>query len=233
MAGAFVLFPGWNRVPPHVRTLWALLLAMVIGSFMVPSLEHINIKGDRFLYHFALEIMIGACAALLGHIFMSCVEFAGHIFAMQAGLSNAFAQSAMNQEQGTLPAAFFSLFFMAFLWLHDWQHLLIYMMIKSYDILPVGASYYMWGDFMSLGVKAFQSSFLMALQMCSPVIVASLILALIGGLINRLTPSIPIFFMLQPFQILVAFMSLWLGIKTMISHSGTLILKSIPGLWSL
>jgi flagellar biosynthesis protein FliR len=231
MAGAFVFFPGWNRVPPRTRTLWALTLSVVLAPILVPTSP--PSRGWLFVQHIITEGMIGSFAALLGHILMGSVDFFGHFFGMQGGLSNAFSQSTISHEQGALSATFFMTFFITFLWVHDWHHLLISMMIRSYEIFPPGTVHQNWGDFSPLAINLMSSAFLLALQMCGPVIIFSLFLMLIAGLMNRLAPSLPVFFMLPPIQMMVAFVILWFGLAPIISHVSHVFLKSTTGFWTL
>jgi flagellar biosynthesis protein FliR len=73
--------------------------------------------------------------------------------------------------------------------------------VASYDAVPVAEGFRAQASLVRLTDIASQS-FLAALRIASPFIVFALVVNLAFGLLNKLTPQVPVYFVAAPFALL-------------------------------
>lgn len=200
-----MLFPGIGdeQVPPRIRLTFALLLSLII---LPQALLRLPPPPQTFPALAALmlgEVLIGLMIGAAVRILTSTVVTAGSIIAMQTGLSMAMMFDPAQGGQSTAIGRFMGIAALVLLFTANLHHLLIGGIVKSYSLFLPNAPM-MVEDFAMLAGKMLSASFALGVQMAAPFLVFGLLFNLGLGLIARLTPTIQVFFVAQPLNILLS-----------------------------
>ncbi len=206
---ALMIMPGIGDsfVPANIRLYIALGLSLVITPLMRPyipvPLPPFGIMASLIVIEFITGLFIGSIARIL----MMALDTAGMLISMVSGISNAQVFNPSLAVQGSLFGAFFSVMGVTLLFVTNLHHLLIYGLVESYQLFPIGGVPNT-GDMAELVARAVSASFMTGFQISLPFIVISLVLFVGMGVLSRLMPQIQIFMVAIPLQILLALITL-------------------------
>lgn len=223
-AGFFAFAPIFSehRINGRLRMMMTLVMTLI----MAPAVsQHIpaSLAQQGALFDLILigEFILGAFAALIGRILLAALDIAGALIGFQMSLANAFTHSAASSQQAALPSAFLTTVGVILIFVSDFHHVMIHMIIQSYTAFQPGdlANFgELTGDMAQTLIKFTSASFLLGLQVGAPVTILGVLMFAAGGIINRLMPQIQVFFILQPVQILLGFVVLFFAIGLMMSY---------------
>ncbi len=154
------------------------------------------------------EILAGGFLGLAARIFMSALNVAGQIIAMQTGLSLAQAFDPSQELQGAIIGGFLAVLGTTMVFATDLHHLLLRAIADSYALAAPGA--FAIGDMSEAIVAALSQAFSLGLRLAAPFILFGLVLYAAGGVLNRLMPQAQVFFMLMPANLIVGILLLML-----------------------
>jgi flagellar biosynthetic protein FliR len=212
IASIFVLFcrigaclmiaPGFSspRTPVRVRLFIALALTLALTPVLTGgkpfALNGLGALGGTIFS----ELLIGGFIGILGRLFFLAMETMMMAASLNIGMSNPLG--APVDESESLPAigvlvsvaATCLIFIMG---LH-WE--LIRGLVASYSVMPVGTGLRPQNALATFA-DTLARTFIASLRITSPFIVFGVVANLAVGLLNRLTPQIPVFFISGPFLI--------------------------------
>jgi len=216
MSPLFMVAPalGERQVPARVRLALGVTVSLLIFLVMrdqVPEMPTSPLAlAGLVITEFLIGLMIGGSARLL----LSALNVAGTVQAFQSSL--AFTQQ-FDPTQGTqsaITAGFLTMLGIVMIFATDLHLLMLEAMINSYSMFPVGAELAI-GDFAEMVVDIVASSFLLGIQIASPFIVFGLVFNIGLGLIARLMPQLPVFFIALPLNIFKGFVILLVALPAM------------------
>jgi len=227
VASVFVLFcrigaclmtaPGFSsqRAPVRVKLFIALTLTLALAPLLTGG-KPFAINGLAGLAGAIFsELLIGGFIGLLGRLFFLALETMMMSASMSIGLSNPLG--APIDEAESLPAigvlinvtATCLIFIMG---LH-WE--LIRGIVASYSVMPVGTVLRPQAALASYS-DVLARTFISALRVSSPFIVFGVIANFAVGLINRLTPNVPVYFISGPFLVAGGLFLLYFIVNSMV-----------------
>ncbi len=185
IAAAPVVAAGAPPIPP---TLWA-----VIGIILS-------------------EIVVGLIIGSVARLWMGALAIAGQTIALQSGL--AFAQQVDPNlgEMGTTVQTFLVLIGLALALQFNLHHAFIEAGWRSYERFPIGGEI-MWADAAELAVRSLGDAFRIGLQIAAPAIAVGFLFYVALGVINRIIPSLQVFFLAMPAGILLTLGALALSLS--------------------
>lgn len=206
---ALMIMPGIGDsfVPANIRLYMALGLSLVISPLIQP---HIPVPLPAFgvmMSLIVIEFITGLFIGSIARILMMALDTAGMLVSMATGISNAQVFNPSLATQGSIFGAFFSVTGVTLLFVTNLHHLLIYGLVESYELFPIGGVPNT-GDMADLVAKAVSASFMTGFQIALPFVVISLILYVGMGVLSRLMPQIQVFMIAMPLQILLGFVTL-------------------------
>ncbi len=205
--GAFImLVPGIgdDSVPTRVRLVFALLVTLVVLPAVSMHLPPTP-TNDAALFGFMLgELLVGLMMGAIVRILFSALAFAGSIIGLQSGLAAATLFDPSQGQQSPIIGRFLALAAIVLIFSAGLHHLMIESVVRSYIGFRPGAPL-MAGDVAELGIEAMRMSFSLGLQLAAPFLVYGIIFNLGLGFIARLTPTIQVFFIAQPLNLLLSF----------------------------
>jgi flagellar biosynthetic protein FliR len=202
IGGTLMLAPGFSsaRVPARAR----LFVALAVTLSLAPALTARQkiafpnfgvLTGDIFS-----ELFVGAMIGLLGRLYFLALETMMMAASMQIGMSNALGAPIDESEPLPPLATLITTAATVLIFVSGLHWELIRGLVASYTVMPVGfllrpeaALHTVAGD--------LSTAFIVALRISSPFIVYAVVVNLAIGLVNRLTPQIPVYFIAGPFVI--------------------------------
>jgi type III secretion protein T len=188
IGAAFLTLPllGAEVVPPLVRNVFAISLALALTPFLAATSDLTNLTAIGWASVLVKELVIGA---MLGYLFGSIIwalEGAGEIIDAKIGATTAQIVDPVLGHQTSLTASFFSrlatYLFVAF----GGLSLFIEVLLASYRVWPIDAP---WPSFVwnteALFARRFADYIVMMLMFAAPVLLVLSLVELAFGLINR------------------------------------------------
>jgi flagellar biosynthetic protein FliR len=199
---AIVLLPGFSASWISVRARVA--IALTITFVAVPMLQHtwptMPATPTGLFILLLSEIFVGAFIGTIGMILVGTLQTAGSFIALFSSLSNAMVRDPIAESQSALTAGFLTIMGVVMIFVTDTHHLLLKGVLASYSTFIPGQIAFD-GDIADTVARVVNDSFAIGLQLTSPFLIVALTYYVGLGLLNRLMPTLPIFFVGLPIQI--------------------------------
>jgi flagellar biosynthetic protein FliR len=161
------------------------------------------------------EGLVGLFIGSVARLLLSALATGGAILAFSSGLANAMLFNPMLSDQGALPGVFLSVLGMLMIFVTDTHHLMLMALLDGYSLfLPGGVLAF--GDFADQFAQLLAGSFRMGLQIASPFLLYGLVFNVGMGLLARLMPQMPIFFVARPIQILLGLCTMMITLPALL-----------------
>lgn len=214
---ALMLLPGFGEsfTPTRIRLMMAMGLTVVLAPLVSVYLPE---QIPTTIVLFALiagEFITGLFMGLVARILIAALDTAGMVIALMSGLANAQVFNPGFGSQGSLPGALLTLFGVLIIFASNAHHFLIYGLIGSYEAFPVG-EIPDTGGMSEVIAKMVANSFMIGIQMAAPFMVISLVIYIAMGVIARLMPQVQVFLLALPLQIMLAMVTFFLSVSTII-----------------
>jgi flagellar biosynthetic protein FliR len=147
---------------------------------------------------------------------VAAFDIAGTLIGFQMGLTNVFTVGIATSQQSAILGVFLGACATIILFVTDLHFLILGTLVDSYSLWKPAALpdlNLISEDLFNLVMNVLGKSFLLGLQLSGPIILVSLLISLAGGLLNRLIPQFQVFFVLQPLQIALGLMVLYLTLE--------------------
>lgn len=206
LGAVFFLLPviGEFAVPPRLRLALALVVALLVTPSLSSSLPPIPASLAALAGLIAKEVTIGLFLGFISRLLLSACTVAGLLIANLTALSNALVNDPVIASQNAVLGSFLSLVTLILLLAFNVHHILILGIVDSYRVFPVQAPLEI-ADMSEELSRVFTRCLQMALRIAAPFLVGGLIFNLLTGLLARLVPTVQIFFIILPLQILLGF----------------------------
>lgn len=216
LGALFFLAPafGERSIPQRVRLALGLTVSLLVYLGVRDQLPAAPGSPLALTGVLVKEMLVGLMIALAARLLMSALHVSGTIAAFQNGL--AFSQQ-FDPTQGTqsaITASFMNIVGLTLIFVTDLHIMMLEAMIDSYEIFPVGAALPV-SDFAELVLDFVAASFLLGVQISAPFIVFGIVFNVGLGLIARLMPQLPVFFVALPMSIFFGFAILLIALPAM------------------
>ncbi len=189
---------GSARVPVQVRLMLCLGASVAVSAALG---EFEGLRGvpplTKLASLVAVEIGKGLFIGIMARFFFASLQFLAEAAASAIGLS---MMETSAEDGDSLPAiaSLVTLTASALFVITD-QHLeVLRALVQSYDVLTFGANLDHRAEMINV-VDALASATLLSLHVCSPFLVFAITINFLFGILNRLAPQIPVFFVSGPF----------------------------------
>jgi len=212
ITGLFLSGPFFSRSAGPQRIKSALILSLTVVLFPLVAPWSGEGKGQvpSMLAAAVAEVIIGAIMGMLVHWVLVAVQVAGSLLGFQMGLSMAMVMDPTSgMQEGVLSNLLYLTVLMLFLSIGG-HYLLLEGLARSFQTLPLGSGLPHAGNLLESALKAMTVMFELALLISAPIVVATTLLYLGMGLINRASPQIQVFFLSMPVAQMIGFIILGL-----------------------
>ena len=216
---AIMVMPGFGEryVPTFVRLPIALGVTMALAPLLGASVPAMPNAPIALLLLIAGEVGIGLLIGGLARLITSALHVAGTVIAFKSGLAYALTMDPSQGVQGALVASFLSILGVVVIFALSLHFLMLRAIADSYVLFVPGQLPPM-GDFTDLAVRVVAGSFALGIQLSAPFIVYAMIFNISLGVMARLMPALPFFFVVMPLQIWVAFGMLGVTIAVIVEY---------------
>jgi flagellar biosynthesis protein FliR len=193
---------GEQSVPPRIRLSFALLFSLMLFPVLAASMPPIPETVGSLAAQIIKEVLIGLIIGTILRLFLASLATAGEVVSLQTTLS--FAQTAnpgQAQPSASL-ATFLSLLGLVLIMVGDLHHMFISAVVRSYSLFPVVKGVPV-ADSTQLAIQTVGGSFALGVQLAAPVLVFSLVFNVATGLVGRVMPQFPVFFVASPIMVLL------------------------------
>lgn len=204
IGGCLMLMPGFSspRVPMQIRLLVAISVTLALAPLLLPTLRAAVPQPDagQLVVLVAGETLTGALIGAMGRMFFLALQFMAVGVANFFGFGNLPGLPIEDSEPNPPLASIVTLTATVLFFTADLHWEVLRSLVQSYSVLPITAPMTMERGLPML-VDAISDAFFLALQISSPFIVYALIINMMFGLANKLTPQVPVYFISLPFVI--------------------------------
>ncbi|AXV14461.1 flagellar biosynthetic protein FliR [Neorhizobium sp. SOG26] len=218
IGGCVMTLPGFgsSRIPQQIKLLTAIALSMavlpVLWDMIYPKA---SAPGATFIGLIFTEALVGMVYGLIARLYTLGLQYAGTITAMSIGFTAPGGADVIEDTQENALTNILTLSGLLLLFMMDFHHLVFRALVDSYNATPVGAIVDPQKMLITL-TDTLRASTMIMLRLASPFLILGLMFNVGIGLINKLAPQIPIFFISAPFLIMGGLFMMYLSIAALI-----------------
>ncbi len=208
------LLPFWSgkQFPGMYKIGFVLVMAYVLAPVIPMKIQ------DREIPIILIqELLLGATLGFAARFIFLAVEFAGTLISDAMGISIAAVfnpEMGRSTELSTILGLMAMLLFLAL----DLHHDLIAMIVRSYEVLPVG--HIRTDHLLIKAISIGQQIFILAIKIASPVLVGMIIVNVLMGFIYKAAPQVNIFFVSLPVYVVIGLLILFLSTPILFNFLG-------------
>jgi flagellar biosynthetic protein FliR len=139
---------------------------------------------------------------------------AGNIIALQTGIANALSVDPSSQQQAAVSGNFLMAVTLVLIFSTGLDHTTLKALVGTYAVMPPGQLPSL-GDMANFDSRVVADSFTLALQMSAPFLVYGLVFTGAMGVLARLMPTLQVFFVAMPAQLLFGLALLAITLSSM------------------
>ncbi len=213
IGACLMLVPGYSstNIPPQIRLFIALVTTFALTPILVSILKPLVDDAPPLTLALLIgtELLVGSVIGLGGRVFFLALQTMVTVMASAIGLSNipGTPVGETDPTPAAVPLIMASVTTLFFLTDQHWQ--VLRGLMNSYDVWQPGEK--LSGEIaLNQLTSRLTDAFVLTLRITSPFIVYSVIVNFSVGLLNKLTPAIPVYFISVPFVLLGGLLLLYL-----------------------
>jgi flagellar biosynthetic protein FliR len=209
---AFFLLPGFSsmQIPMRMRLTLAIAVSFLVTPALISQMPPLPGAPMMIFVLVGSEILSGAILATVPMILLAAVHIAGTIISFISGIANALTFDPVVQEQSAIVSGFLSTVALTLIFVTDMHHIFIRAVLESYELFRPGVMPNI-GDATQMITRQVADTFLVGVQMSTPFIVVNFAYNLGLGILTRLAPQVPVFFIATPIQLIVSLVLMMLA----------------------
>lgn len=201
IGGCMMVAPGISsaRIPVQARLFMSLAVALALSPMLLDRLTPAVTGAEpfRILELIFVETATGLLIGFLGRLFFFVLEFFGIVIAQSIGFGNLPGVPYEGEDASPTLASVLVVSATAMIFLADLHWEIIRGLTESYAAIPPTQPLTARFALMAY-TDQMTAVFLMALRIASPFVIYSVMVNVAMGLTNKLTPTIPVYFVLTP-----------------------------------
>jgi len=201
----FVVLPGFGEayISPRIRLSIALAMTFAVLPFVEDGLPGLPDGVVALILLLSGEVTIGLFIGLAAKLTVSALHIAGMVISFMSSLGFAQFFDPAQGTQGALIGSFLALMGMMVIFTSDLHIPMLRAAAESYTVFPAALAPPL-DSFAELAIDFVAGAFGIAMRIAAPFIVYALVLYLGMGLLNRLMPSMQVFFLVMPLNIMLS-----------------------------
>jgi flagellar biosynthesis protein FliR len=197
-----------------------LFLALAISFILTPIVFDISPKMPSNVVELIAiisgEILVGGFLGLVIRSMFYATQTAGVVISFVSGMANTMVYDPVVEQQSAIVAGFLGVVATLLLFITNVHHLLIESMVGSYKLFEPGLSLNL-GDMANMLAREINETFKLGVQLSAPFLIVSFAYYVGLGVLTRLSPQIPVFFVAMPLQIVISTIVLALSVGGMMT----------------
>lgn len=181
---------GENFFPMRIRFLMAFGISIMVAPLLPTTAADFSIEGVF------LEAFVGFFMGSVVRLAVEGVVMLGSLLSHQFSFANVMSH-ALSFDVRDVFSVFMTLYFLVLFFGYDFHLHLVRGLAASYDIFPLHSQMFT-RDAANTILQAFSEGFMLSVSMAAPFLVFGLFYYALLGILNRLVPMLPVFFIGQP-----------------------------------
>ncbi|PYE87677.1 flagellar biosynthetic protein FliR [Phyllobacterium leguminum] len=202
VGACLMTMPGISspRVPLSVRLFLALALSLAVVPLLEPRMAAAvgNAEPWTLLRLIVTESMVGGLIGILAQIYFWALQFMASVIAAAIGYSGAPGGAVEQTEPQAIIGSIITFSALFLFFVTDLHLEVLRALLASYSVIPIDSGLKPSAALVDI-TDAFSSAFTGTLRIAAPFIVFAVLVNIAIGLINKLTPTIPVYFISMPF----------------------------------
>ena len=202
IGGCILLMPGFSspRIPVQARLFVAVAISLAMTPLVLDDVQPLVAKAAPFTLFTIMifESLKGIVIGLLGRLFFLALDTMSTAISLSIGLSSTLGIAVDEAEPAPAIVTLVSLGATLLLFVTDLHWEVFRGLSASYVALPVRDGYDSRVSLVEL-VDGATKTFALTLRIASPFLIFSLIANMSIGIVSKLIPQIPVFFVATPF----------------------------------
>ncbi len=220
IGGCFMLMPGFSsaRLPMQIRLFLSLALSMAILPMVWDTIYPMaNTDAATFGLLIASETLVGAVFGLIARLYTVGLQFAGTAIATSISFNGPPGGDIMEDATENQLTSMLSLAGLLILLMLNFHHVVIKALIDSYTSIPLAVGMEPRRILITL-TDTLSATFMIVLRLMSPFLLYSIMFNVAIGMINKMAPQIPVYFISTPYLLMGGVFLLYLGIAAILEQ---------------
>lgn len=197
----FIPALGDKTIPARIRLTLAIALSLVVYMTIHDQVPNMPVQTIKLFFLLLKEALIGIIIGVFARLLMSAVHTTGTIIATSTGLAAAQSFDPTQGSQSAMVSTLLTLMAVTLIFVMDIHHQLIWAMVNSYNVFPIGFETLDFGGIAGMAANIVSHSFALGVQLATPFILYSLIFYISMGVLVRMMPQLPVFFVAMPLNV--------------------------------
>lgn len=216
LGAAMMAMPGIgdSQVKPRMRVAVALgftLVVMpVVQEMLPPQPDAVMGLGVLLLG----EVTVGLFFGFFVRILLMAMDVCGKVISHLAALNAAQSFNPGFGDQGSLVGAFLTTYGILLIFAADLHHTMLRSVAESYMLFTPGQMPQL-GDMADVLATTMTEAFKLGLQLAAPIFITGYVLYVIMGILAKLMPQMPVFFVMIPLKFLMTVLIMMLTLSGM------------------
>ena len=201
----FVMMPGLGsqQVNMQARLYFTLATTFLLTPVLAGQLPAMPATPMGLGVLMAGEAFAGLVLGSVTRVLFAAVQVTGTVTSFVSGMANSMIFDPISEQQSAIVAGFMGVIATLLMFVTNLHHVLIQALVDSYSLFRPGFTPN-FGDTLQLIATNVALTFRIGVQMATPFLVVAFAYYVGLGLMTRLTPQLPIFFVAMPLQIILA-----------------------------
>ncbi len=235
ITGIFVAAPVFAR--SNFPVLLKIGLSAAISFILLPILGEgfaLEINGFPQLALFVTtEFLIGIIIGFIAFMYFSTLYLAGTIIDTQMGFGMVNVYDPQTNAQVPVMGNFYNNIISLLFIVMNGHHLLIRVLVNSYQLLPVGFTFTIGSDLIGQLHFILMEVFVMAFKFSAPVLITVLLANILLGILARTMPQMNVFVVGLPLKILVGFVTVMITLQFLMPFTELLFEKMFSAVYDV
>jgi flagellar biosynthetic protein FliR len=220
IGGCMMLMPGFSsaRLPMQLRLFLSLALSMAILP-MIWDVIYPRVNSDPATIGMliASETLVGVVFGLIARLYTVGLQFAGTAIATAISFSGPPGSDIIDDTSESQITSLFTLAGLLVLLMLNFHHVVIKSLLDSYVTIPIAEGMNPRRILITL-TDTLSATFMIVLRLISPFLLYSIMFNVAVGMINKMAPQIPVYFISTPYALAGGIFLLYLAIASVLEE---------------
>ena len=220
VGGCIMLMPGFSsaRLPMQVRLFLSVAISMAILP-MIWDIVYPKASTDpaTFGMLIASETLVGSVFGLIARLYTAGLQFAGTAIANAIAFNGPPGGDIIEDGSESQITSLLVLAGVLVLMMLNFHHVVIKSVIDSYTTIPLAVGLDPRRILITL-TDTLTATFMIVLRLISPFLLYSIMFNVAVGLINKMAPQIPVYFVSTPYAVMGGIFLLYLALASIIEE---------------
>ena len=233
VGAVLMLLPAFSEeaIPMQVRLVMALGFTAGLYGMLAPRVGGLALNEAGLPMLIIAEMLVGMAMGMIVRILFSAAAMAGAVVSIQIGLASALVVDPSQGGHSPLLSRFLGLAAIVVCLALGVHHLWITSMVHSYGLFPIGGLPPA-EDFAMLAVRVLGEATSLGIGLAAPLVIYGAVFNLGLGLAARVAPTIQVFFITQPLNLLLGFAVLAMVVGAMLNGFAAAMAEFMQNGWS-